>query len=107
MHPVIGDSLAARMEKQQAAGWTIARVYDERNHFAGATIYDESGEKVEGCNNELCVARHIQERRLQLIRDSNTAEGEQRALELDYQDTAKKMRQSEASTLDLVESIMK
>ena len=42
MRPVMGDSLAARMDKHQVAGWTIARVYDERDHFAGATIYDEN-----------------------------------------------------------------
>jgi len=105
MRPIIGDSLAARIEKQQTVGWTIARVYDERNHFAGATIYDESGQKVTQCNNELCVARYIQQRRLQLITDPNTPEGERRALELEHHDTAKKMRQSEAITLDLVNSI--
>jgi len=105
VHPIIGESLAARMEKQQTLGWTITRVYDEYNFFAGATIHDESGQTVDQCNNELCVARSVQKRRLQLITDSNTAEGEQRALELEYRDTAEKIGQSEASTRELVTSI--
>jgi len=79
MPPVIGDSLAARMDKQQSAGWTITRVYDEKGHFAGATISDEKGQKVYQCNDELCVARGIQQRRLQLITDHNMPEGERRA----------------------------
>jgi len=105
MRPVMGDSLAARMDKHQVAGWTIARVYDERDHFAGATIYDENGQKAGQCNNELCVARYIQQRRLQLIGDSNTPKEEKRALGLEYQDTARKMQQNEASTRELVKSI--
>ena len=100
-----GDVLAARMEKQEILGQTIARVYDERNHYAGATIYDESGKKVEDCNDELCVARHVQQRRLKVMSDPNISEGEQRALGLEYQNTAGKMRQSEASTRDLMKSI--
>ena len=105
MHPLIGDSLAARMEKQQILGWTITRVYDEYNFFAGATIHDESVQKVDQCNNELCVARNVQQRRLQLISGHHMPEGEQRALELEYQDTAEKIGQSEASTRELVKSI--
>jgi len=105
MRPILGDSFAARMEKRQTVGWTIARVYDERGHFAGATIFDASGQTVDQCNDELCIARQIQQRRRQLMTDFNTPEGERRALELEYHDTNEKMRQSEASTLDLVESM--
>lgn len=102
---VAGNASAAKMEKSQVEGWTITRVYDEWGHFAGATLYDENGKKIEHCNDELCIARRIQERRRQIMQDPNTSDEERTVLASKHHDTAEKIRQTEANVSELKKSI--
>ena len=105
MRPFISDSLAARKEHQQTVGWTIERAYDEKGHFAGAFLYDEKGQIVDECYNELCVARAIQQRRLQLMTDSKISKAEREALYQAHGETAEKIRHIEASIRDLIKTM--